>query len=251
MDNNVAVIILAAGLGTRMKSGMAKVLHTIMGKAMILHVLETAERIAGTNIVVVVGHQADQVSALVERHITVRFALQAEQLGTGHAVMCAMPEVPSESEHIMILCGDVPLLTPETLQRLLDDHFSNQRDLTILAIDAKNPTGYGRVIMDARGNLTGIVEEADADENQKRISVVNAGIYCAKRMFLKQALAMIDADNAQKELYLTDIVAVGYRQGARLGVVLAPDADEIIGVNSVAELKQAEILMKKRAVKLA
>lgn len=244
----VAVIILAAGLGTRMRSNKAKVLHKVGGLPMILHVLEAAVPVAGDKVVVVVGHQADTVREVVSRRASVRFAHQARQLGTGHAVLCALPEVDSGCRHAVILCGDVPLVRAETVRHLIDDHLRGQRDVTVLAMEVDNPGGYGRILDDGRGRVLAIVEESDADDVQRRIRRVNTGIYCVATEFLRAGLQRIRADNAQGELYLTDIVAEGHKDGLRVGMVLAQDPDEFHGVNSLEDLQTAETLMKARKV---
>ncbi len=249
--SNVGIIILAAGLGTRMKSGKAKVLHEVCGKAMIQHVVETATRVVGPNVVVVVGHQADRVQALLGDVFDVRFALQAEQLGTGHATQCALPELLDVIEEVVILCGDVPLIRTETIEHLIDAHLSRQRDVTLLAVDLDAPKGYGRVIYGSTGELRGIVEEADADEVQKKIKTINTGIYAVKRSFLEQALPQIGSQNAQGEIYLTDIIAIGHRQDKVMGVVIADDDSEIIGVNSPQDLQLAENTMKIRTMEIS
>ena len=154
----VAAIVLAAGKGTRMKSVKAKVLHPVAGRPMILHVVDAALGVAG-NIVVVVGTQADEVKSIVLSHATVDFALQAEQKGTGHAVLCAMPALPENADHVMILCGDVPLISRETLAMLVARHTGNGHDITVLAAKVKDPTGYGRLKQKADGNVACIVEE--------------------------------------------------------------------------------------------
>jgi bifunctional N-acetylglucosamine-1-phosphate-uridyltransferase/glucosamine-1-phosphate-acetyltransferase GlmU-like protein len=147
---------------------------------------------------------------------------------------------------VVILCGDVPLLTTATVEKLIAYHVDGHRDLTVLAVELADPTGYGRILTDAGRNLRGIVEEADADARQKAIRLINSGIYCVQRDFLASALKRIDSDNAQGELYLTDIVGVGYREKRSLGIVVGDDADEIVGVNSVEDLRVAESLLRKR-----
>ncbi len=243
---NVAIIILAAGLGTRMKSDMAKVLHPILGVPMICHVLETACRVADRDVIVVVGHQADRVKAACQKVKPVSFALQSEQNGTGHAVLCAMPAVPESVEHVVILCGDVPLLKAATINNLVQDHVLADRDLTLLAVELKNPTGYGRVIMNADRQLTKIVEEADANDAEKAVALINSGIYCLSRTFLAASLMELTPDNAQGELYLTDIIEVGYRWGKHIGVMVGSDPDEVSGVNTIEHLKAVEKLMLAR-----
>ena len=246
---NLAIIILAAGLGTRMKSDMAKVLHPIMGVPMICHVLETACTVADQDVIVVVGHQADQVKQACQKVKSVSFALQSEQNGTGHAVQCAMPVVPESAQHVVILCGDVPLLKKETIINLVRDHIQAGRDLTLLAVELANPSGYGRVIMNADRQLTKIVEEADADDAEKAIALINSGIYCVSRPFLATSLMELTPENAQGELYLTDIIEVGYRWDKHIGVLVGPDPDEVSGVNTIAHLKAVETLMAARGEK--
>ena len=238
--NNVAVVILAAGLGTRMKSNLAKVLHPILGRPMISYVLETACDVAPDNIVVVVGHQADDVKRVCMQTPGIGFALQEEQLGTGHAVQCAMPELADNVEDVIILCGDVPLLKAKTVKRLLDDHRENKRELSLLAVAVDAPHGYGRVIMDDRRNLSKIVEEADANADEKQIRLINSGIYCVNRRFLDASLIRIEPDNAQGEFYLTDIIGIGYAEGKNIGVMVGDDELEVSGINSIEDLKFVE-----------
>jgi UDP-N-acetylglucosamine diphosphorylase/glucosamine-1-phosphate N-acetyltransferase len=246
MKSTVGIIILAAGLGTRMKSDKAKVLHEVCGRSMVEHVVETAVDVAGTNVVVVVGHQADTVKEVVRRSFEVRFALQSEQLGTGHAVLCAMPELPDEVQQVVILCGDVPLIRSATIRDLIQKHQDRNRDVTLLAVHMQDPTGYGRILSDADQNLIGIVEEADADTEQKNITLINTGIYAVKRPFLIEALPLIGSDNAQNEIYLTDIIGIGHRQNKSVGTVVGQDSSEIVGVNSPVELQLVEKTMQTR-----
>jgi len=241
---DVAVVILAAGLGTRMKSDRAKVLHEIHGKPMISYVVDTARAVAGNQLVIVVGHQAEQVKRTVADQADVLYAHQHEQLGTGHAVMCAMPILPEAARHVVILCGDVPLLRKTTLRRFVEEHRFPNRTLSVLAARVNNPKGYGRIIKAPDGTVTGIVEEADATQAQKSINIVNTGIYCVDRHFLTFALEQIQADNAQGEYYLTDIVNIAHREGMNIGVTIGNDPDEFIGINSREQLKAVEQLMK-------
>ena len=162
-----------------------------------------------------------------------------------------MPFLPDETEEVVILCGDVPLLTAETVRQLLSDHSLSGRDLTLLAVDVEKPTGYGRILFDENRNLLKIVEEADATAEQKKIQTINSGIYCVKKTFLRDALKKINTDNAQGELYLTDIIEIGYREGKILGVMLSSNAEETIGVNSREDLFNAETVMRRRNPKLS
>ncbi len=246
-EDKLAAIILAAGLGTRMKSDRAKVLHEINGKPMVMYVIETAKKIVGKDIVLVVGKQAEKVKELVSAVYEVLFALQEDQLGTGHAVKCALPLIPEYSEQVLILCGDVPLLSSGTVTKLYDNHIRKKRDVSILAAEIENPQGYGRVIMDKKQSVLGIVEEADATADQKRIKTINSGIYCVKKTFLEYSLNKIKADNAQGEFYLTDIVKIGYKENKNVGAIIGEDKEEILGVNSVQDLMVVEGIIKKRS----
>lgn len=246
MIPTLGIVILAAGLGKRMQSDKAKVLHPICGRPMIRYVVETAAAIAGPNVVVVVGYQAEQVKQAAGRSGELRFAFQERQLGTGHAVLCALPHIPDPVEQVVVLCGDVPLIRSATIERLVADHNTHGRDVTILAVSMAEPKGYGRLVFNDAGDFVSIVEEADADVAQKKINIINTGIYVIKRAFLESALPQLRSDNKQNEVYLTDIVGLGYQQNKRIGAVIGGDSNEIIGVNSREELQVAEKLMKKR-----
>jgi len=244
----IAIIILAAGLGTRMKSGKAKVLHEILGSPMILYVVETAVSVAGNQVVVVIGNQAETVREIVSEKYQVRFALQEKQLGTGHAVLCALSQIPESAEDVLILCGDVPLITSETLLRLSEDHLKKKRDISLLAVDIENPTGYGRILRDKNSQLVGIVEERDATVEQKKIKTVNTGIYCVKKHFLEHALQKIKPNNAQGEFYLTDIIDIGYREGKNVDILIGDKPDEVTGINTPDELKNVESVMRSEKI---
>ena len=247
---NIAVIILAAGLGTRMKSQKAKVLHQVLGRPMILYVVDTATQVAGKDVILVVGHQVNQVRKVVSEYALTEYAYQERQLGTGHAVLCALPRVPAHSKHIVILCGDVPMISVDTVKNLVKDHLNCERDITVLAVEIDKPAGYGRVLINAENQVTGIVEEADASDEQKKIHIINTGIYCVERAFLAESLQKIDTDNAQGELYLTDIIAVGHREKKAVGALLAGDAQDFYGINSKEDLGVVEGLMQSRQSEL-
>lgn len=246
MENKTACIILAAGLGTRMKSDKAKVLHPLLKKPMIQYVVETACRIVGKNVIVVVGYQSEKVKEAVRAQSDVFFAVQEKQLGTGHAVMCAMDLLSDDVEDVLILCGDVPLMTQETLLLFLEHHRKEHREASVLAVPVDDPTGYGRILTDPKGRLAGIVEEADATIEQKAINLINSGIYCVKRAFLNENLNRIESNNAQNEFYLTDVIKIGYKQNRPIGVVTSPNQEEIIGINSPNELERAEGILRLR-----
>jgi UDP-N-acetylglucosamine diphosphorylase/glucosamine-1-phosphate N-acetyltransferase len=213
---------------------------------MISHVLLSACEVAGKNVIVVVGHQADLVKDACLKVSPVSFALQKEQRGTGHAVLCAMPEIPDTTENVIILCGDVPLLKTETIRALLADHIKGKRDLSLLAVELEDPTGYGRVVINRDRELTRIVEEADATSDEKSILLVNSGIYCVTKAFLSASLQKISPDNAQGEFYLTDIIGIGYSMGKHIGVLVGTNPKEISGVNTAADLAAVEALIHTR-----
>jgi len=244
--DNIAVVVLAAGLGTRMKSNKAKVLHEILGKPMIMYVSEIATKIAGKNVVVVVGNQADEVKKTVSERLSVIFSLQEEQRGTGHAVQCAFPYVPDHAEHVIILNGDVPLLTPNTVIELLEDHLLSKRHVSLLAVEVENPKGYGRVLFDNNMHVNEIIEETDATEEQKAIKTVNTGTYCVEKDFLFHSLNKLKSNNAQNEFYLTDIIKIGNSEGMSVGVLIGKDPEEFVGINNPIELMNAERIMKNR-----
>jgi UDP-N-acetylglucosamine diphosphorylase/glucosamine-1-phosphate N-acetyltransferase len=243
---DAAVIILGAGLGTRMKSNKAKVLHEILHRPMVLYVVETAKKIAGNNVILVIGHQAESVRRVVSETADVIFALQKEQLGTGHAVLCALPHIPGHVGEVIILCGDVPLLTENTLMRLFEDHVNARRDVSLLAVEIEDPKGYGRLLINKNRELTGIVEESDATEEQKKVRLINTGIYCMKKEFLVDSIKNIKSDNVKGEFYLTDIIEIGYRNKNVMGVLVGDDWKETVGVNTVQDLQNAENIMRSR-----
>lgn len=246
MLNKIAVIILAAGMGTRMKSDKAKVLHEVADRPMILYVVEAAREAAGDNVIVVIGNQAQKVRKAISATTQSIFAYQDKQLGTAHAVLCALPCIPEHCDEVVILCGDVPLILPETITGLVENHLACSRDISLLAVELKNPCGYGRVLLDDNGQVFGIIEEADATAEQKQINLINAGIYCVKKKFLQDALPKIRSNNAQMELYLTDIMTIGYREQKKMGIMVADDYLQILGVNNCDDLAEVDAIMKDR-----
>jgi UDP-N-acetylglucosamine diphosphorylase/glucosamine-1-phosphate N-acetyltransferase len=247
MKDNIAVIILAAGMGTRMKSDKAKVLHEIQGRPMLLYVVETAKKIAGDDVILVIGNQAEEVRAIVSDTAELLFAYQEHQLGTGHAVLCALPHIPEHCDHVVILCGDVPLIQPETIAALVEDHLETRRDVSLLAVEMENPFGYGRILLDDNRQISAIIEEADANAEQKLIKLINSGIYCIDKAFLSEALPKIRADNAQEELYLTDIMSIGYQEKRKMGVVVGTNCLQIIGINTCEDLATVDAIMKSHS----
>ncbi len=243
-ENQTTIVILAAGLGTRMKSNKAKVLHTLQHRPMIHYVVDTAVKVTGKNVIVVTGHQSEEVRATVlSRTPDISFAYQDQQLGTGHAVMCALPEIKQNIRDVVILCGDVPLLSPGTICQLIKDHRKMSNHVTVLGVKIEDPTGYGRMITDQSGHLIKIVEEADADSAEKKINIINSGIYCVDRDFLFQALELINPNNAQQEYYLTDIIGIGRQNNKTVGLCIGSNTTEVMGINSIQDLENVEQIL--------
>ena len=246
MTDNIAVIILAAGKGTRMRSDKAKVLHEIQGRPMILYVVEAARKIAGDDVIVVIGNQAEDVRGIISDTAELLFAYQDQQLGTGHAVLCALPQIPGHCNHVIILYGDVPLIESETIGALVEDHLKARRDVSLLAVEMDNPFGYGRILLDHNRQISAIIEEADATAGQKQIKMINSGIYCIDKGFLSEALPKIRSDNAQGELYLTDIMSIGYQEKRNMGVMVGTQCQQILGINTWQDLATVDTIMETR-----
>jgi len=242
---NLDVIILAAGQGTRMKSATIKVLHHAAGRPIIDYVIDLAAQICERPPVVVIGHQREAVKQAVGDRA--RFAVQDEQKGTGHAVLQAAPLLDG-ARQVLILSGDVPLTRPETLQRLLDEHARSQNALTLLTMKPDDPGMYGRVVRDADGAVTRIVEAKDASDDEKQIDEVNAGIYVFDGQHLFQNLRNLSTNNSQGEYYLTDLLAMLRNGGHRVGAVMAGDSIEALGVNSRADLASVEGEIQRRVI---
>jgi bifunctional UDP-N-acetylglucosamine pyrophosphorylase/glucosamine-1-phosphate N-acetyltransferase len=240
----LAVIVLAAGEGKRMRSRKAKVLHELAGKPLVQHVLDTVERLQPSPVVVIVGRSADEVRALVGDRA--ECALQAQQLGSGHAALQARKALRGFDGDVLVLCADVPLLRCETLRRLLSLHSRTHALATVLAMTMENPSGYGRVLDSGDGRIR-IVEHADATDEERAVSQVNSGTYCFDARFLFAALARVGRDNAQGEYYLTDVMQAASRDGRARAMVLE-DADEGLGVNSRTDLAAAEAVLQERLI---
>uniref|UniRef100_UPI0028ACD3C8 bifunctional UDP-N-acetylglucosamine diphosphorylase/glucosamine-1-phosphate N-acetyltransferase GlmU n=1 Tax=Achromobacter animicus TaxID=1389935 RepID=UPI0028ACD3C8 len=233
------VVILAAGLGKRMQSDLPKVLHTLAGKPMLSHVLDSARQLKPARIIVVVGHGAERVKQAFEGQPDLHFVLQQPQQGTGHAVQQAVPlllEGDGKDDVTLVLYGDVPLVQPETLQRLLDARGQGAAVLTEVLADS---TGYGRIVRDAHGNVCRIVEHKDASDAERKIKEVNTGILSAPTAKLKNWLTRIDNNNAQGEYYLTDVVGLAVVDEVPVGAAQPGAGWETLGVNS--RVQQAEL----------
>jgi bifunctional UDP-N-acetylglucosamine pyrophosphorylase/glucosamine-1-phosphate N-acetyltransferase len=249
MNENLEVIILAAGLGTRMKSATIKILHQAAGRPIIDYVLDLAGDLCPTPPVMVIGYQREAVQKSVGNRA--RFAVQENPQGTGHAVLQAAPILEAAGlagKRILILSGDVPLTRPETLRRLLDEHEQSKNALTLLSMKLDDPAMYGRIVRDDSGAVLRIVEFKDASDDEKRINEVNAGIYVFEAEHLFDNLRNVTPTNAQKEYYLTDVIAMIQSAGHRVGAVIADDPVEALGVNSRGELAQVESEIQRRVV---
>jgi bifunctional UDP-N-acetylglucosamine pyrophosphorylase / glucosamine-1-phosphate N-acetyltransferase len=242
---NLAVIILAAGKGKRMRSGLVKVLHPLLGRQMLSFPLGCAlDGLHPEKTIVVIGHQAGQIrAAFPDQRIT--FVEQKEQLGTGHAVAMAEPTLKDFKGTILILSGDTPLIRAETLMEMVKRHRNEKTTLTILTTLRQDPAGYGRVIRGkgAAGKVQRVVEEKDALPRQRGIKEVNTGIYCVEAPFLFQALSTLRADNAQGEYYLPDIIEAALRKKKKVETFIAADPVEVMGINTRAELVEAEAII--------
>jgi bifunctional UDP-N-acetylglucosamine pyrophosphorylase/glucosamine-1-phosphate N-acetyltransferase len=242
----LAALILAAGKGTRMKSGLVKVMHSLGGYPMIAWPANAARAAGAARTVMVVGYQGEKVREYFTDAADVAFALQAEQLGTGHAVACAAPIFKGFKGRVLVLCGDVPLIRTATLQAMLSLHETRRATLTVLTALPENPFGYGRVVKREGDRVFRIVEEKDATAEEKVIKEINTGIYCVESEFLFDAVAGLKNDNAQGEYYLTDIVKKGADQGALCQSFAVTDVEEVMGVNDRVQLAAAGKVLQRR-----
>lgn len=241
---NKYVIILAAGKGTRMKSKLYKVLHPVAGKPMVEHILDQVEKTEPSEVVTIVGHGAQAI----KEHLGSRsqYALQEEQLGTGHAVLQAQDLLGGKTGTTLVITGDTPLLTSETLTNLFDYHQGKNASATILTAHADDPTGYGRIIRDHLGIVDKIVEQKDASEEEARVQEINTGTFCFDNEALFSALQKIDTNNAQGEYYLTDIIEILKKAGATVAAYQMADFDEAMGINDRVALAKANKIMHRR-----
>lgn len=237
---DLSSVILAAGKGKRMNSSVPKVLHKVAGKPMIEHVMNIPVGLKAKPIVVVVGHNGEEVeSYLKSLNPEVEIAWQEELLGTGDAVKKALPKIIGKSDQVLVLCGDTPLLTLETIRHLVESHFERKPACTVLTADLDNPSGYGRIVRDSDGFVVKIVEDADATKEEKLIREVNAGVYVFDVSLLSEGLKSLDSKNNQNEYYLPEVINYFVKTGLRVDAVRAKDSDEIRGVNSRIELSYA------------
>lgn len=245
------VVILAAGLGTRMKSSRAKVLHEIGGLPLINYVCRTARALNPRKVYVIVGHQAEEVSKTVATEIgdLAEFVVQTEQRGTGDAVMSAGARLANADAMVVILSGDVPFLKSETLASFIDSHREQRSVCSILSVRLENPTGYGRIVRDADGKFARIVEQKDASPEETQIREINSGIYCFDSQKLFEALTLVEPSNEQGEYYLTDVPEILLAQGDNVNVFVHTDPREVSGVNTRAELAEFENLIRRNSIR--
>lgn len=243
MKNRFAVL-LAAGQGTRMKSKLYKVLHPILKQPMIHYVLDALAPVGVSETVTVVGHGADQVKSSIGNRSN--FVVQEEQLGTAHAVLQTEELLKNKQGTTIVVCGDTPLITSETYNKLFEHHENEQAKATILTTKVDNPSGYGRVIRNETYDVEKIVEHKDANNEELAINEINTGTYCFDNEALFEALLQVDNNNVQNEYYLPDVVEILKNQGEKVSAYITEDAEETIGINDRAALSEAEMVMKKR-----
>ncbi len=245
------VLILAAGLGTRMKSERAKVLHEIGGLPLINYVCRTARSLEPQRIYVVVGHQAAEVEKAVQNEMgdLAGFVMQTEQRGTGHAVMAARAQLAGSNSLVLVLPGDVPLIRSETLAAFIENHKSSRAACSILSVRLENPTGYGRIVRGDNDLFARIVEQKDATLEEQKIKEINSGIYCFDSGKLFSALERVNTNNKQGEYYLTDVPQILLTGGEVVNVYLHGDAREVSGINTRAELAEFENLLRRQTIR--
>lgn len=243
-EQYVITVIMAAGKGTRMKSNKSKLVHKIYDKELVKRVVELAKKVGTDEVVTVVGYMKEQVQEVLKDEV--KYAYQDELLGTGHAVMQATEYLKDKKGKVVILYGDVPILRPETLENLIYKSFKNKEYATLLTAIYENPTGYGRIIRDEGGNIKAIIEEKDANIEEKQIKEINSGIYCFDIEELVSALKLIKPNNAQGEYYLTDVIKIMNDKGLKTGALIVEDNTEILGVNDRAQLELLTRVLRMR-----
>ncbi|MEV4504901.1 bifunctional UDP-N-acetylglucosamine diphosphorylase/glucosamine-1-phosphate N-acetyltransferase GlmU [Streptomyces klenkii] len=251
-----AVVVLAAGEGTRMKSATPKVLHAICGRSLVGHVVAASRELDPEHLVVIVGHAREQVSAhLAQIDPEVRTAVQYEQNGTGHAVRMGLEELSNSGialdGTVVVVCGDTPLLTGATLRTLSDTHAADGNAVTVLTAEVPDSTGYGRIVRDGGGAVTAIVEHKDASDEQRAIREINSGVFAFDAQLLTDALGKVRTDNSQGEEYLTDVLGILREAGHRVGAAVADDHREILGINNRVQLAEARKLLNERLLHAA
>jgi len=240
-----STVIMAAGQGTRMKSDLAKVLHQINGRPMVHYVIDIALSLGSEKTVLIIGHQREKVKELCNQY-PVQYAIQDEQLGTAHAVLQSESLLGTYEHDLLVLSGDVPLLTNSTLERLITTHQKSGAIATLLTANLEDPSGYGRIIRDTFGNVEKIVEHKDAGSHELKIKEINVGIYIFRTKPLFENLSLVQNDNSQGEYYLPDVVKKYVDSGEKVVAQLAENFDETRGINTVEQLKEAETILNSR-----
>jgi bifunctional UDP-N-acetylglucosamine pyrophosphorylase/glucosamine-1-phosphate N-acetyltransferase len=246
-NDNITAVILAAGQGTRMKSSRPKVLHEILGRPMIAYLLDTLKEAGINDIVVVVGHQAEAVKAALKDY-GVRFVIQEPQMGTGHAVQVAMPAVPASAATLMVLCGDAPLISGESIAALQRLHAGAAAAVTVQTIELPDGAHYGRVVRDESGRVAAVVQAKDSVERPDLLAIreINTGAYCFDATFLVDGLTKIPTSPVTGEIYLTDLIHIARQQGRGVEALIDSDWEALLGINSRAELAGATQTVKRR-----
>jgi bifunctional UDP-N-acetylglucosamine pyrophosphorylase/glucosamine-1-phosphate N-acetyltransferase len=247
LTNNITAVILAAGQGTRMKSSKPKVLHEILGRPMLAYLIDTLKAVGVKDIVLVVGHQAERVQEAYKGY-GVRFVIQEPQLGTGHAVQVAMPAVPLEAGTVMVLCGDAPLISEESIAALNRRHEAARAAVTVQTIILADGAHYGRVVRDEAGQVAAVVQAKDSKDRPDLLAIreINTGAYCFDAAFLKQGLTKIPKSPVTGEIYLTDLIHIARGEGRGVEALVDPDWEALLGINSRQELAEATRTIKRR-----
>jgi bifunctional UDP-N-acetylglucosamine pyrophosphorylase/glucosamine-1-phosphate N-acetyltransferase len=243
--HDIAAVILAAGKGKRMKSDLPKVLHKLDGRYLVDYVIDNARKAGVEKIVLVIGHKHELVrEKLADRGVI--FATQEPQLGTGHAVQTAVPALGNFEGDLLVLCGDMPLITPDTMEKLVKMRRSTDAAATVLTVRLDTPGSYGRIVRDEDGYLDAIVEFKDADDEIRKIKEINTGAYCFDYLELLGILDLLKDENKQGEYYLTDTIALFRQKGLKVSGLVSDNPDEGLGINSKDELKHLEQLIKEQ-----
>jgi bifunctional UDP-N-acetylglucosamine pyrophosphorylase/glucosamine-1-phosphate N-acetyltransferase len=247
LKENITAIILAAGQGTRMKSSKPKVLHQILGRPMIAYLLDTLKAVGINDILVVVGYQAEAVQAALEDY-DLRFVVQEPQLGTGHAVQVAMPAVAEGTGTVMVMCGDAPLISKESVMALQQQHADTGAAVTIQTIELDDGAHYGRVVRDAAGSVEAVLQAKDSKHRPEILAIreINSGAYCFEAAFLREGLNKIPQSPVTGEIYLTDLIHIAREQKKGVEALVDPDTEALLGINSRLELAAATRLMQRR-----
>ncbi len=245
---SLAVVILAAGKGTRMKSDLPKVLHPLHGKPMLGYVLDTARSLRPQKSVLVIGHQAERLLETFRDWPGV-FVEQSPQLGTGHALLIAQKELQAFQGTVLVLYGDVPLIEKGTLKKLIEAHRREKAALTLISTEPENPKGYGRIVRNSQGHLLKIIEEKDATAQERRLREINTGIYCFDSEFLFSSLPQLTRKNSQKEYYLTDLVQIAQEKNLPQSTFFHSRSEEVLGINDRFELARSSQIVGQRILK--